>query len=323
MRNSTAVAIALAVAAMATFATVNAATKPAPPPAKPPVEEQPVVAPAPTTTLERIKAAGKIVLAYRADATAMSSRDGSGQPTGFSVTLCNRVADALKRDLALPTLSVEWVAAAPGFADLESHHVDLICDADEVTLTNRAKASFSIPIFPGGVSALVRADAAASLQQALEQRPQPYKPLWRGTPPPTLENRTYSALGGSSTMDALIAHIANMRLIANVEPVANYEAGVAAVANGRTSVLFGDRAQLLQAALSSPAAKNLRVLSRRFTFAAIGLALARNDDDFRLAVDRGLTNIFADPQFGALYGATFGTPDADTVAFFRSVAVAK
>ena len=33
--------------------------------------------------------------------------------------------------------------------------------------------------------------------------------------------------------------------------------------------------------------------------------------------------VAADPQFGALYTETFGMPDADTTAFYRSVAVAK
>ena len=135
--------------------------------------------------------------------------------------MCNRLADVLKSELPLPSLSVDWVAVAPGYGDLESHRVDLICDADQVTAAGRETASFSIPIFPGGVSALVRADATVSFTQTLEERPQPYKPLWRGTPPPTLENRTYSALVGSATMDALLARISSMRLIANVEPVAN------------------------------------------------------------------------------------------------------
>jgi polar amino acid transport system substrate-binding protein len=103
--------------------------------------------------------------------------------------------------------------------------------------------------------------------------------------------------------------------------VDSYDAGVTAVLQRRSDVLFGDRAHLLQAVQRSPDAKNLRVLSHHYTFAAVGLALPRNDDDFRLAVDRALMGIVADPKFGELYAASFGPPDADTVAFFRSVAL--
>jgi ABC-type amino acid transport substrate-binding protein len=274
-----------------------------------------------TTALERIVDADRITIGYRADAAPMSYRAASGQPAGYSVSLCNRAANALKRTLARPSLAVTWVPVSSGFADLAEGRVDLICGADEITLANRAHASFSIPIFPGGVSALVRADADAALQDALEERPQPYAPLWRGTPPPTLAHRTYSALVGSDTMEALTEHIAELRLKANVEPVADYDTGIAAVLERRSDVLFGDREKLLQAVRRNPAERDLRVLTRRFTFALLALATPRNDDDFRLAVDRALSEVYADPAFGALYTDNFGEPDKDTVAFFRNVGV--
>jgi putrescine:ornithine antiporter len=275
----------------------------------------------PTTTLGRILRAERIAIGYRADAGPMSHRDSSGEPTGYSVALCATVADALKQALSRPSLAVEWVPVANGFTDLETHRVDLICGADAITLENRAQASFSIPIFPGGVSALVRADADDALEAALEERPQPYAPLWRGTPPPTLANRTYSALVGSDTMEVLKETITQLRLTANVESVPDYDAGVSAVLARRSDVLFGDREALLQAVARSRAADELKVLTRRFTFAALALATSRNDDEFRLAVDRALSEFYANAAFGALYAANFGRPDTDTVAFFRNVGV--
>jgi polar amino acid transport system substrate-binding protein len=326
-RTDLAVAFGIALAGACAMAMVAiavpgyAATKPAAAATAAPVVAEP--APVPTTTLDRIKSSGRIVLGYRTDAAPMSSRDASGKPVGYSVELCGKVADALKRDLALSALTVEWVVVGSGFADVAEHRADLVCSADTVTLANREQASFSIPIFPGGVSALVRSDAPEQFRRTLEERPKAYQPLWRGTPPPTLDHRTYSALVGSETIDALKSRIASMRLSANVASVANYEAGLAAVVDGSTDVLFGERAQLLQAVQSSPDAKKLTVLERNFTFGAVALALARNDDDFRLAVDRALTSIYADPQFGAIYATSFGALDPVSVAFFRSVAVPK
>ncbi len=305
---------------------VDAASKPTPAPAMaaPTSEPAPVASPpAPATTIERIRSTGKLTLGYRPDAPPMSYRDGAGKPSGYSVQLCTRVAEALKAELSLPSLDVRWVAVTTGYVDVQQHAVDLVCADDEVTLAHRYAASFSIPVFPGGISALVRKDASVEFQRVLEERPAPYQPLWRGTAPPTLEHRTYSALGGSATLDVLKERQASMHLTASVASVDSYDAGVAAVLQRRSDVLFGDRAQLLGGVQRNPDAKDLRVLSRRFEFAASALALPRNDDDFRLAVDRALTDIYLDPQFGALYSATFGAPDADTVAFFRSVVIPK
>ena len=190
--------LAAACALTALAAVAPALANPDAPPVAP-GDAQPKMAqaPRPTTTLDRIMNADRLALGYRADAAPMSHRGASGQPGGYSVALCNRIADVLKRTLARPSLAVKWIPVSTGFTDLADRRVDLICGADEITLANRARAPFSIPIFPGGVSALVRADADTALQDALEERPKPYAPLWRGTPPPTLEHRTYSALVGS------------------------------------------------------------------------------------------------------------------------------
>jgi len=311
-----------AMAALAVVVPAQGAPKPAPAvvaPAPTPAESAAVATP-PVAALDRIRSTGKLVLGYRAGATPMSSRDASGQPEGYSVALCGKLADALKRDLSMPSLAVEWVAVGDGYAEVEQHKVDLVCAADEVTLAHRARASFSIPVFPGGISALVRTDASNALQRTLEERPPAYQPLWRGTIPTALQGRTYSAIGGTAAIDALRARIAKMKLTASVAPVNSYDAGVEAVLQRHSDVLFGDRAQLLEAVKRNP---DLRVLSRRYTFAASALALSRNDDDFRLAVDRALTEVYEDPQFGALYTATFGAFDADVVSFFRSVGVPK
>lgn len=301
----------------------HAASKPAAPPPPPPPPAEAVPPPPPVLALDRIRASGKLTIGYRADAAPMSSRDASGNAAGYSIAVCRKVVDALKTQLAVPTLAVDWVTVSAGFDDVRAHTVDLVCAADEVTQAQRELVSFSIPIFPGGVSGAVRKNASESFQHALEERPPPYQTLWRGTPPPTLEHRTYAALGGSTTLDALMDRMKSLRLTASIVAVDTYDAGVAKVLDGGTDVLFGDRARLLDAVKRSAGAKQLRVLSRHYTFAPIALALARNDDDFRLAVDRALTATYLDPSFGDVYAAAFGAPDSDTVAFFRATAVPK
>jgi polar amino acid transport system substrate-binding protein len=61
------------------------------------------------------------------------------------------------------------------------------------------------------------------------------------------------------------------------------------------------------------------VLTRRYTYETLALVLARNDDDFRLVVDRALIRFYASPKFGETYTSMFGPPDTDTVEFFRGL----
>lgn len=272
-------------------------------------------------TLERVRAQGKLVLGYYTNAQPLSYRDASGNAAGYAVTLCRQVANAVKTELGLQTLAVEWVplTAASGMRSVQQGKVDLLCGADAASLTNRANVSFSMPIFPGGISALVRRDASRALQNALEERPLPYRPIWRASPFSPIQHRTLSVVAGTPTVDWAKDRASKLKLVAKLDLVDSYETGVTRVLNKESDVLFGDRATLLALAQRSADAGKLRVLTRRFTYEPLALALARNDDDFRLVVDRGLMRFYASPKFGDAFSAAFGQPDTDTIEYFRSL----
>src|SRR6476660_2686649 len=63
-------------------------------------------------TLDKIKTAGKVVLGYRDDARPFAFKDESGKPDGFSVALCQKIAEDLKTALGMPNLMVEWSPVA-------------------------------------------------------------------------------------------------------------------------------------------------------------------------------------------------------------------
>jgi ABC-type amino acid transport substrate-binding protein len=64
-------------------------------------------------------------------------------------------------------------------------------------------------------------------------------------------------------------------------------------------------------------AGDLKVVDRLFTTEAIALALARDDENFRLMVDRAVSRLFTTGKLASIYAEWFGPPDRDTEAFFR------
>lgn len=277
--------------------------------------------PATTGTLERVRAKGTLALGYYTNAQPMSYRDQSGHAAGYSVMLCQKIADEIKAQLGLQKLAVEWVPLTPatGMQTVQQGKIDLLCGADAASLTNRAKVSFSLPVFPGGISALLRADAPKALQNALEERPEPYRPIWRASPFSPIQHKTLSVVAGTSAVAWAKDRASKLRIVGTHDTVDSYDTGVAKVAKGDSDVLFGDRAVLLAQAKRSADAGNLRVLTRHFTYEPLALTLARNDDDFRLVVDRALSRFYASPKFGDAYKAVFGPADADTVEYFRGL----
>lgn len=271
-----------------------------------------------STTLNRIKQTSKIRLGYQPDARPFSFRDGSGQPTGYSVALCLKVVDAVKAELGMPNLNVEWTAtsAEDRFSAIADTKVDLFCGADTETLARRQTVGFSLAVFPGGIGALVRTDAPTRLTEILNQKP-PSSPAWRASAGQLLTTQTFAVIKGTTAESWLGGKLNEFKLTSKVAPVSNYDAGIKAVLERKANVFFADRAVLLDLIAHNPSGKQLTVLDRTFTYEPFALPLPRGDDVFRNLVDRTLSRLYPTPEFSALYVDWFGKPSPDVVTFYR------
>jgi len=270
-------------------------------------------------TLEGVKKSAKLRLGYRDNARPFSYRDESGNAAGYSVALCQKIAEQVKAELQLATLTVDWVPVQveTRFSDLRQGKVDLLCGADSETLTRRKEVAFSIPIFPGGIGALLRSDSSFRLRQVLTKGAAAAGPLWRASPAQILNQQTFSVIKGTTSENWLAGRLDKFQLSAKVLTADSYEDGVKQVLDRSANVFFADRAILLDAAKRSASAGDLIVLDRHFTYEPIALALARNNDDFRLLVDRTLSGLFGSKDVPYLYAKWFGEPDPEALDFFR------
>ena len=276
-------------------------------------------------TLDRIRETGVVKLGYLTAARPFSYRDESGMPAGYAVALCQRIVTELKQTLAMPNLRSEFLAveAETRFDAVRDGHVDLLCGGGTPTLKLRAKVSFSIPIFPGGVGALVRKDAPARLRTLLAGDPQPFEPRWRASLGQVMQKRTFAVVPKSPAAIWLEHALDDFDLSATIDPIDTFDVGVDRVAARRADVMFADREILLDAVRRSPAAKDLMVIERKFTFEPIAFALERSDEDFRLFVDTALSRLYRTTWLSEVYAPVFGKPDDDTLNYFLNTAIAE
>lgn len=271
-------------------------------------------------TLERIKETGKLNLGY-GGGRPFSYQDDSGNPAGFAVALCAKVADALKAELGLPSLSVNYVQVTrkDGIQAVAAGKIDILCDATVPSLAARKEASFSIPIFASGVGALVRSDASDRLKDVLSGRIPANSPVWRGNADVLLRESTLSVVPGTRAERALSARIGELEIIPKLVPVSDNAEGVSAVLDGRSNVFFAERAALLDA-VKRKGSTNLQVLDRLFTRETLALAISRGDEDFRLAVDSALSGLYRSSDFRDVYSKSFGGMNDSTLSLFRAEA---
>jgi polar amino acid transport system substrate-binding protein len=276
--------------------------------------------PARAATLDRIRQSGKITFGYRPDARPFSYRDEAGKAAGYTVALCEKIAARAKSDLKLPALTVEWVplTAEDRFQAVQQGRVDLLCGADSEELERRQQVAFSIPVFLSGIGAVLRADSPYQLRDLLSEGAPVGNPVWRASPARTvLEKKTFSVVKGTTAETWLAERLETFELAATVVPVEDYKAGIRRVLDRGADVFFGDRPIIFETAARDPAARDLTVLDRLFTVGPLALSLGRNEDDFRLIVDRALSQLFRSHEFQDVYGKWFGEGDGKAIAFVR------
>jgi ABC-type amino acid transport substrate-binding protein len=276
----------------------------------------------PTDTLSRIRETGKLTFGFRTDARPFSYRDMAGIQSGYSIALCDKIGAAAKRELGMPNLSIQWVPVTieNRVQALRSGTIDLLCGADTITLARRAEVAFSIPIFPGGIGALIRTDASGQLRDALADRPRPTTAVWRAHATQALQSRDFSFVVGTTAEPWLAERMRTLQVIARVAPVETYDAGVQRLRDRQSDVFFGERAILLSTA-SHAIARDVVVLDRLFTYEPVALTLRRGDEDFRLLVDRTLARLYRSDEIGDVYMRSFGVLDESARTFFRWNAV--
>ena len=268
-------------------------------------------------TLDRVRESGQIRFGYFADAKPFTSGD-AGNVEGYAARICQRIADHVKGELGLASLSVQWVQLDHDAAldAVTGGQVDALCTPTAVTIGRRKTVSYSIPVFPGGARAVVRNDAAAALKSALAEA-KPPKPVWRGSPAAkTLQNTRVGVVSGSATQNWAVGRIATFQIGAQLVPVPDYKTGLQQLVDRKIDVFFGERASVL-GALEASAFREVTILDRMFTHELYGIALPRDDEDFRLIVDRALSVLYAGGEINGIYEESFGPPSQAVTTFFQ------
>jgi len=274
-----------------------------------------------SSTVERIRSAGKITLGYYAEARPLSFRNNTGDPDGYGVALCKLVVADLQKTLNVPSLATQFVGVAGDdrFAAVKDGRIDLLCGPSEETLARRADVSFSIAVMDSGTSVMLRKDAPDALRDVLAGREMSddRQPIWRGSPQvAALQQRSFAVIAGTSTENRLKEARERLKVNSSIVSVPDLATAIGQVNDGRADAFFGERTTLLDAIKHDASAGELTVLDRYFDHTPLSFALSRSDEDFRLMVDKSLSHLYTSGKVAEVYTTFFGKPDAAAVSQF-------
>jgi len=251
----------------------------------------PMPAAAQEDTLAKIKRTNAVTIGYRESSPPFSFVAGnSPTPQGYSIDLCLRIAEGLKKDLALPQLDVKWVKVTPDnrIASVANGTVDIECGSTTKTLGRMAQVDFTALTFLDGGSLLTL--SAANINRLTD-----------------LAGKRVAVIPGTTTEGAVRNVIKKLEL-QNVTLLAvkDHGDGLAALDDGKTDAYASDRTLLAGLAVSSRNPAKLYLLEDFISYEPYAFMIRRGDPNFRLAVDRVLIRLYRSAEVVPVYEKWFG-----------------
>jgi ABC-type amino acid transport substrate-binding protein len=241
-------------------------------------------------TLEKIKATKTIALGYRDSSVPFSYAGPTKEPIGYSVDLCTRVVEDLRRELALPDLQPTWVPVMveTRVRALVSGTIDLECGSTTNTLSRQERVDFSLTTFITGASLLALAGSGVGDQLGAIRIA-----VIPGTTTEQMVKDAIASMGATAADAKLVA-------------VNDHADGLAAVVERRAEVYATDRAILMGLVASASNPRQFVLLDRYLSYEPYALMLRRGDPEFRLAVNRTLARLYRSGQVLDIYHRWFG-----------------
>ncbi|MEB0138271.1 MULTISPECIES: amino acid ABC transporter substrate-binding protein [unclassified Undibacterium] len=112
-------------------------------------------------TLAHIKETQTVTIAYRESSVPFSYLTTGKVPMGYSIDVCLKFVDAIKKELKSPGLKVNYVSVTPStrIAMIAEGHADMECGSTTNNAERRKQVSFIIPHFFAATRMIVRSDA--------------------------------------------------------------------------------------------------------------------------------------------------------------------
>jgi ABC-type amino acid transport substrate-binding protein len=240
-------------------------------------------------TLDQIKKSGEIRIGYRTDAPPLAFNDSAGQPAGYSVDLCKRIATAVKDDLKLADLKVTFVplTSADRMDAVVNNKADIECGATTVTLSREEKVDFTLMTFVTGGSLLSLGESAIN---ALSDT----------------AGKSIAVVKGTTSETALKNALTKNLIDAKVTTVASREEGMKQLDAKQVAAFASDQVVLIGQIIQSADPKKYALARELFSYEPYAFVVRRNDSAFLLVANRALAQTYRTGQIEQVYGKWFG-----------------
>ena len=242
-------------------------------------------------TLDKIAKSGSVVLGYRDAAAPFAYLDENKRPVGYSLDICLKIVDAIKRDLKRNDLAVKYVpvSAATRLTALTSGEIDLECGSTTSTAERRKQVASTIPTFVAAVRLL--APSKSGIKSIYD-----------------LGGKTVVTTKGTSS-EALFNDLnKNHTLRANLVLGKDHNESFALLEAGKADAFMMDDVLLATLRASSKDPDKYALTRDPLTIEPLAIMLRKDDAAFKKLVDSELHRAITQGEINTLYRKWFESP---------------
>ena len=244
-----------------------------------------------TGTLKKIKESGRIVLGVRESSIPFSYLDNNQKSIGYSIDLCLKVVDSLKKQLQLPNLKVETnpVTSQTRIPLMASGVIDLECGSTTNTKERQKQVAFSVAHYFSSVRMAVKANSNIKTLDDLDGKP--------------------VVTTSGTTSDSLIKQNERGKKINVVNLYGKDHAeSFLILETGRASAFVMDDVLLAGLIANSKKPDDFQIVGSPLSVEPYGLMLRKDDPAFKKVVDDTLKSVFKSGEVNRLYTKWFLRP---------------
>jgi glutamate/aspartate transport system substrate-binding protein len=239
-------------------------------------------------TLDKVKTSGSITIGHRDASIPFSYYDDRQQPVGYAMDLCLRIVDAVKSNLKMPNLKVNYqlVTSANRIPLMANGTIDLECGSTTNNLERQKQVWFTITHF---VTANRWVAKRSAKLDKLEQ----------------LKGKTIVSTAGTTNIKQMTELNAAKNLGMNIISANGHPEAFQMVETGRAAAFAMDDILLYSLVAQARSPKDYHISADATSVEPYGIMLRKDDAAFKKVVDAAMVNIYKSGEINKIYEKWF------------------
>ena len=242
-------------------------------------------------TLGKVKSSGAITIGHRDASLPFSYYDDKQQPIGYAMDLCHRIVDAVKGELKLPNLKVNYqlVTSANRIPLMANGTIDLECGSTTNNIARQEQVWFTMTHF-------------VTANRWVSKKSSNIKKL------ADLKGKTIVSTAGTTNIKQITEINAAQNLGMNIISANGHSEAFQMVETGRAVAFVMDDILLAGLAAQSRSPGDYEISAEALSVEPYGIMVRKDDKAFKAVVDRAMTNLYKSGQINAIYEKWFQKP---------------